>query len=203
MEDMTKVFASAFKSKRLSYQPIEDSDKEFMHRCLWSNPVQMGLAVPFNLQIHSRQVSDQQVDGMMKHSALAIMVLLPGEKKDGDKDEPEPERVGFVTLRSGMPCRATSVSMAIADDYQGRGYGREALNWALDWAFGYGDFHRVELTTGEYNDRAVHLYKSIGFVEEGRKRKAFLVNHKWWDTVEMGMLREDYEKARSAQGQSS
>ncbi len=203
MEELSKAFAGAFASKRLRYRPLGDADKEFMHKCLWSNPLQMGLAIPFPVQIHNRQASDQQVDGVIKHSMLSVVVLLPGEKKEGDKDEPEPERIGFLSLRAGMPCRTTSVSMSIVDEHQGRGYGRETLNWALDWAFGYADIHRVEIATGAYNDRAVHLYKSIGFVEEGRKRQAVYVHHKWWDTVEMGMVREDYEKVRSAPAQSS
>lgn len=200
MDDITKAFASAFKSRRLKYRPVDSDDKEFMHANFWLDPVSLGLSLPKPLQIYNRQVSDQQVDGMMKHTLMAVMILAPSAVNASESPgEQQFSRVGFISLSGNMPPATTSVSIAIADKFQGCGYGREAMNWAIDWAFGYGNLHRVEIATGGYNERAIHLYKSLGFVEEGRKRKAFYMNHKWHDQVDMAMLDEDYYKIRKAE----
>lgn len=203
MDEITKAFASAFKSKRLTYRPLESDDKEFMHANFWLNPVQLGLGIPKPLQIYNRQVSDQQVDGIMKHTLIALMILAPSAPKTSESSEATGEeqldRVGFISLSGNMPPATTSISLSIVDKFQGCGYGREAINWAIDWAFGYGNLHRVEISTAAYNERAIHLYKSIGFIEEGRKRKAHYTNHKWHDKVDFAMLEEDYYKLRNTE----
>src|SRR5512146_1291686 len=57
-------------------------------------------------------------------------------------------------------------------DYWGQGYGSEAMNIVLGYAFRELGLRRVSLTVFEYNPRAIHCYEKLGFVHEGRRRQA-------------------------------
>lgn len=54
--------------------------------------------------------------------------------------------------------------------YNGRGLGEKMLREVLDLAK-QNDVKRVELSVGTANERAIHLYKKVGFEEEGVLRK--------------------------------
>ena len=55
---------------------------------------------------------------------------------------------------------------------------------------------RVSIGCLAYNERAMHLYASMGFVQESRIRSCFYLNGAWHDLVDFGMLREEWEKLR-------
>jgi RimJ/RimL family protein N-acetyltransferase len=77
-------------------------------------------------------------------------------------------------------------------DYWGRGYGREAINLLLHYAFHYLGVRRIELTTHAKNERAIRCYLACGFVEEGRPRKVVWIEGEYVDLVNMGLLREEW-----------
>jgi RimJ/RimL family protein N-acetyltransferase len=66
----------------------------------------------------------------------------------------------------------------------------------LDWAFRHGGLHRVGIQTFGFNERAQHLYKKLGFVEEGRSREAVWHDRKWHDMVDLGMLESEWMALR-------
>lgn len=54
-------------------------------------------------------------------------------------------------------------------------------------------FHRLELEIYASNERACAHAERAGFVREGRKRKAYLKDGEWVDTVLYALLAEDLE----------
>ena len=82
--------------------------------------------------------------------------------------------------------------------YQGRGYGREALRLLLDYAFRLRNVSKVALTVSGDNERAIRAYRACGFVEEGRLRQHVWGSGGYLDLVCMGLLRGEWE----TQGQS-
>ncbi|MEO0914823.1 MAG: GNAT family protein, partial [Pseudomonadota bacterium] len=58
----------------------------------------------------------------------------------------------------------------------GQGLGREALPLFLAHAWATLPLNRIELEVFAHNPRAHRLYRSVGFVEEGRRREALLQN---------------------------
>ena len=77
--------------------------------------------------------------------------------------------------------------------FWGKGYGTEAMQLILRFAFQEINLNRVNLTVFEYNVRAQKSYLKCGFVEEGRARKAMMRDGKRWDTVYMGILKSEWE----------
>ncbi|MFC4061616.1 GNAT family N-acetyltransferase [Planomonospora corallina] len=75
----------------------------------------------------------------------------------------------------------------------GRGYGSEAIRLVLDHVFATTDLHRVGLEVFDFNDRARHVYRKAGFVEEGVRRDALLWEGSWHDSILMSVLAPDWQ----------
>ena len=80
--------------------------------------------------------------------------------------------------------------------YWGRGYGREAVNLLLEYAFQLQNIRRVYLTVNGNNERAIRAYQACGFVQEGRLRAHVWSNGAYIDLVYMGILRDEWEVGR-------
>jgi RimJ/RimL family protein N-acetyltransferase len=92
--------------------------------------------------------------------------------------------------------RNTEIGLGLTPAAQGQGYGSEAIEWALDWAFQSAGMHRVAVKAFEYNEGACRLYERLQFKFEGRAREAFWHNGRWWDDVEYGMLEHEWRARR-------
>jgi RimJ/RimL family protein N-acetyltransferase len=79
-------------------------------------------------------------------------------------------------------------------EYWGKGYGTEAVQLMLKYAFTELNLHRVSLDVLGYNQRAIRSYEKNGFVTEGMQRKIVNREGKRWDVYFMGVLREDWIK---------
>lgn len=90
----------------------------------------------------------------------------------------------------------TYVGIGVGDpEYWGRGYGSEAMDLVLRFAFVELNLQRVSLDVFEFNERACRSYRGLGFVEEGRVREWMCRGGRRWDLIYMGLLREDWLKA--------
>jgi RimJ/RimL family protein N-acetyltransferase len=74
----------------------------------------------------------------------------------------------------------------------GKGFGSEAIELVLDHAFATTPLHRIRLDVYAFNERARHVYKKVGFVEEGVERDALLWDGEWHDAVLMSVLRPEW-----------
>ena len=123
---------------------------------------------------------------------------------DGPADfviEVDGKTIGHIGLHPWRNRRAGTASFGVGiydPDYLGKGYGREAINLLLDWAFRIQNYRRIGLTTDATNERAIRAYLACGFVEEGRRRQHEYVNGRYVDEVIMGILRSDWEARQAA-----
>jgi len=77
-------------------------------------------------------------------------------------------------------------------DYWGKGYGTDALQALLRYAFDELNLQRVSLSFLEGNERAMRSYEKCGFRYEGRQRHAWAYDGRRWDELYMGLLREEW-----------
>ena len=102
--------------------------------------------------------------------------------------------IGFVALHTIEWNNATAMlSIGIGEpDYRDRGFGSEALQLVLNYAFAELNLFRVGLDVISTNDRAVHLYEKLGFQREGIMRRAVHREGRRHDVLHMGLLRDEW-----------
>lgn len=83
-------------------------------------------------------------------------------------------------------------------EYWGKGYGSDAMNVLLRFAFNSLNLKRISLNVFEYNERAIKSYFKVGFKEEGRMRRWMQRSGQRYDLVFMGILREEWEEHQQA-----
>jgi RimJ/RimL family protein N-acetyltransferase len=108
--------------------------------------------------------------------------------------------IGFVVLFN-LKWRNQTSEMAIgigAKAFWGKGYGQDALNLILNYAFSELCLHRVSLTVLGYNTRAIKAYERVGFRHEGTHRQAIQRNGQRYDLLLYGILREEWGMSRVA-----
>jgi RimJ/RimL family protein N-acetyltransferase len=101
--------------------------------------------------------------------------------------------IGFMDL--GRPSQSGNCWVGIGlgeRDYWGKGYGTDAMQAALRFAFMELNLQRVTLNVFDYNARGVRSYEKAGFEVEGRVREAILRDGVRHDVIFMGVLRENW-----------
>lgn len=73
--------------------------------------------------------------------------------------------------------------------WRGRGVGGQLMRRAIAAARERG-LTRIELSVRHDNERAIALYRKLGFAEEGRKRNAMRVDGVYYDLIVMALLGE-------------
>jgi len=107
--------------------------------------------------------------------------------------EADGKLIGIVDLRDAVP----EVGNAELDIYigdagyrNGGGYGTEALRLMCNYGFNSMRLHMITLWVVAENERARHVYRKVGFSEDGRHREAFVAaDGKRHDMILMSMLK--------------
>ncbi|HET7580922.1 MAG TPA: GNAT family protein [Bacillales bacterium] len=105
------------------------------------------------------------------------------------------KHIGFILYREmNIVSRCCTIGMGIGSKkYWGKGFGSDALKTLVHYLFQTMNLNRVQLDTWSGNERAIRSYEKCGFVVEGRKRNHSFVDGKYYDTVLMGLLKEEYQ----------
>jgi RimJ/RimL family protein N-acetyltransferase len=83
--------------------------------------------------------------------------------------------------------------LAVHPDFRGRGLGAAAIRELARVLFGELGYHRLEAGVYGFNERAMAVVESAGFVREGVKRRAYRPEGEWVDAVEFGLLADELE----------
>lgn len=95
----------------------------------------------------------------------------------------------------------TFASIGIGEEAdRGQGYGREAMELALRFAFDELNLHRVCLTVFSYNKAAIALYERLGFQREGTYREHLLRDGQRYDMLLFGLLRREWKDLSEVAG---
>lgn len=126
--------------------------------------------------------------------------------------KPEPERPLAIEIKEGEDwrlvgscglfnldwvTRKAELGILIGDKASwDRGIGTRAMRLLLHHGFETLNLNRIYLRVFEYNDRALHVYRKLGFVEEGRFRQDRFSQGRYWDTFLMSMLKREFTGER-------
>jgi len=102
---------------------------------------------------------------------------------------------GFVILQGCRNPNASVELKRIVLQPKGQGYGRACLRLLAQMAFRDLGAHRFWLDVRSANARALALYRSEGFVEEGRLRESVKSGSGYDSLIVLSMLKDEYEAA--------
>lgn len=180
-----------FESERIRLRKMTKEDTGLYHR--WRNDVEvMHSTSPF-LDIYPMKATEDFVEYAILGSETSKGYIMVDKKKETS--------IGVVSLiNMDYKNRNAECIIDIGEkEYWGKGYGGEALKLLLDYAFYELNLHRVSLRVFSFNERAIHLYKKIGFELEGKSRQTLFRDGKWYDIIHMGILQEEYFGKRVAE----
>jgi RimJ/RimL family protein N-acetyltransferase len=101
--------------------------------------------------------------------------------------------IGYIGLWVNWLHGVAWVGIGIGEkDCWGKGYGTDAMQVILRFAFEELNLYRVSLDVFEYNPRAVRSSENAGFSHEGRLRRCLNRNGRRWDLIYMGILRDEW-----------
>ncbi len=89
--------------------------------------------------------------------------------------------------RTASLCR-----VLVSQSFRGRGFCLPMVREALRIGFEELALRRIDLRVYAFNAAAISCYRRAGFLQEGLLRKATRVGDEYWDTVVMGILREEW-----------
>lgn len=145
-----------------------------MHRLLKETPFMLRLP-----EEHRQFIDDEGAFITRVHEAPNWLMLLA---------EVDDRPVGTLLITGGGLRRVAHVSylgMGVLQDHWGQGVGAALLDAAIAWAEANPVLRKINLQVFATNPRAIALYKSRGFAEEGLLRAEVQVDGDFIDMLQM------------------
>jgi diamine N-acetyltransferase len=178
------------------------------------------LAPPQPLRLRPTMLSDLDWVVSVERDAPNLPFITPWERtqhesavrfpdfrhfivEGGGVEEVGSDRQGFVILQGCRnPHRSVELKrLVLASASQGQGLGRRCVRALKAMAFNDLHAHRYWLDVKQLNTRALHLYATEGFVEEGRLRESVRLSGTGSDgydsLVVMSLLDREYQARRA------
>lgn len=204
MSAFSAALDNDFESKRLRYVAVEDQSddyKAFLSQMINKPSLQ---ALSSEMIVRPQGKTDVQFLATMYRKALlgVAICLQPSEETATATENKKPTIIGTLCVGwGGIPeslrhNRNAYIGITLIKGYRGKGYGREALDWGIDWAFRHAGLHSLSLTTISFNEVGARLYASAGFTLVGRRREVLWVNREWHDELIFSMTEGEWEKLR-------
>lgn len=156
-----------------------------------------------DIEVFTKWLNDFDVTDYLGRSAN--IVTLDAEKKYLEENSAAEASFAIVTLdndemigtvaleRINHKNRSATLGIFIGNkEYLSKAYGTEAIRLILDYGFNYLNLHSINLHVMSFNQRAIKCYKKCGFKEMGRIRDKNFLNGKYYDTICMDILAEEF-----------
>ncbi|MGE7184201.1 N-acetyltransferase family protein [Peribacillus sp. NPDC006672] len=152
------------------------------------------------LDVHNSVISEgeyfiavsEEFDKTLEQQRDWIRRLLENERETIIVAEMNGEVIGWIVFQTENRKRMShkgSFGVMIRKNFRGMGIGKELIGALLEWAEANPFIEKVSLGVFSTNHRAISLYKSLGFTEEGRKIKEFKMSeHEYVDDIIMYKL---------------
>jgi RimJ/RimL family protein N-acetyltransferase len=178
-----------FVGKLIRLGPIDhDKDPEVESR--WTNDLSLLRAISrqpaMPLSVAQMKKKYEAIEKEVDESKRLFHFTIRG-KEDG-------RLLGFVRIEGiEWTHGIASLKMVIGDPAErGKGYGSEVMQLILHFCFNELNLYRLSAVVVEDNPGALKFFQKFGFVEEVRRRKAILRDGQTWDSIHLGLLRDEW-----------
>jgi len=99
--------------------------------------------------------------------------------------------VGNLSFRAGSSKKFSHTGefgVQVLKDYWNMGIGKELLNYLINWGKENKHIQKISLRVRTDNRNAIHVYKKLGFQEEGILKNEMMCSGALYDLMYMGLL---------------
>lgn len=104
--------------------------------------------------------------------------------------EIERKIIGLLNFSGGKRARTLHTGefgVSVLKAYWGQGVGTSLIEYLINWCKENGVIRKINLRVRSDNASAIHVYKSLGFKEEGLITRDFYIDNKFYDSIQMGL----------------
>jgi len=106
------------------------------------------------------------------------------------------ELIGGISLKHiNQKHKNAEIGIWTGTPYQGKGYAKEALNWALEYAFAKLKLKKVYAFVRYPNTASINFFIKSGFHQDGIQRSEVFFHNEWLDIVEFSLLNEEWQNS--------
>jgi len=178
-------------------------------------------------RIEFRSIEDEQVGVIHKHQNGACREEISGlldfdppwalmsrdhikTKLDEDRKEDrsvltgiwskDEELVGLGCFSAGWDTLCPHIHVLIWPEHRRKGYGSEAARLLLEASFNHYYARVVGCSVPDFDEGALAFAEDLGFKRQGFRRRAGVVNGRFFDLVSLDILRSEYLTKKSQGG---
>jgi len=168
--------------EKIYLRPIEAEDAKFLSRGENEPIVRESLFLALPVSLTTEQ---EKIEQYIKSKEAIVLIIV---EKETDKPVG-----GTAFFRIDYISRAAIFYLVILDPaYWSKGFGTEATQLMVDYAFKTLNLNRIQLHVCAENAPAIKIYQRVGFQQEGVLRQAMFRNGNYVDFWVMGILRNDW-----------
>ena len=104
--------------------------------------------------------------------------------------EAEGQIIANLSFSGGPRPRVAHVGelgVSVLEAYWNQGVGTKLMEYLIEWAKESKTIRKINLRVRSDNHSAIHVYKKLGFIEEGLMTRDFFVNETFYDALSMGL----------------
>ena len=176
---------------RVTLRTVESEDVPFVQRGCTDPELRYPLGTPVRNQKQIEDGIDDDGDDRF------LVCLEADDASPGQPTEDDVRPIGAVSVED-VDWKRPELGYWLIPEVHGQGYGKEAISLVIDYVFRTYDAPAVGAGAFDFNDASRGLLESLGFTEEGRRRKFMFVDGEHRDMVQYGLLREEWQEERKS-----
>jgi RimJ/RimL family protein N-acetyltransferase len=111
------------------------------------------------------------------------------------------EHVGGLSWHTRSPKNGTfSFGITIGRPHQRQGYAEDAVRLLLRYCFLEQRYQKCNSACVEGNQASIRLHQKLGFQEEGRRRRQWYLEGRYYDDLLFGLTKEEFLAAEPPKG---
>lgn len=164
---------------RVNLRTVEEEDIEFIRDT-------------FNLTEVRRNISHSEPANIEQEQEFFDQVIC-GDEEVNLAISVDEEMIGMITLSPQKEQSVKQIGLWIHPDYHGNGYGTEASELAVDYAFTELRVHKVVARALETNRGSQRIWEKLGFEKEGELRQQAYHEGSYEDLYMYGILEHEWD----------
>lgn len=169
---------------RLRPIKVDDAEQAFIDNLDSPSRQVLQLGVELPISIESLKETLEKYSDCKDVNGIIIFII---ETHDGTN-------VGGISLHTRNRKNGTfSMGLIISRPHRNKGYAAEAARILMKYCFHERRYQKCNSACIADNEASVALHKSLGFVEEGRRRRQFFMNGRYYDDILFGLTREEFD----------